>query len=394
MRKFVLGLIWGMLPVLSMAAAAQAGSNGQQNVEALEQQVQNYLREQKPELAIPVLRQIVSLDPNNLNANANLGVLLFFQNNYEDALLPMRTALQLKPDLWRIQALAGIAEKRTGDPIAAQRDLQQSFSNLDDAKIQKQAGLELVELDSSFGQFAKAASVTEKLEQVLPQDPQILFAAWEISSQMMDQSLLNMLLVAPNSAEMHMIIGGQLGREGNHTGAVAQYRQAVQLNPQLPGLHFELAQQLSASPDPAMNAQAEGEYKAAVQENQYDVKAWSRLGDCVAARGDFKTAEADYRKALAVQPKDSDAQTGLAVALISMNRSNEAIPLLESAIRNDPTNITAHYRLSVLYRRLGRNAEADHEMSEFRHYNDLKIKLGHVFQQVRGEPARQSERKP
>ena len=383
-----------MLPVLSMAAAAQAGSNGQQNVEALEQQVQNYLREQKPELAIPVLRQIVSLDPKNLNANANLGVLLFFQNNYEDALPPMRTALQLKPDLWRIQALAGIAEKRTGDPIAAQRDLQQSFSNLDDAKIQKQAGLELVELDSSFGQFAKAASVTEKLEQVLPQDPQILFAAWEISSQMMDQSLLNMLLVAPNSAEMHMIIGGQLGREGNHTGAVAQYRQAVQLNPHLPGVHFELAQQLSASPDPAMNAQAEGEYKAAVQENQYDVKAWSRLGDCVAARGDFKTAEMDYRKALAVQPKDSDAQTGLAVALISMNRSNEAIPLLESAVKSDPTNITAHYRLSVLYRRVGRNPEADHEMSEFKHYNDLKIKLGHVFQQVRVEPGRQSEHKP
>jgi Flp pilus assembly protein TadD len=151
-------------------------------------------------------------------------------------------------------------------------------------------------------------------------------------------------------------------------------------------VHFELAQQLSASPDPAMNAQAEGEYKAAVQENRYDVKAWSRLGDSVAARGDFKTAEEDYRKALAVQPKDSDAQTGLAIALISMNRSAEAIPLLESAVKNDPTNITAHYRLSVLYRRLGRTADAEHEMSEFKHYNELKVMLGHVFQQVRVQP--------
>lgn len=378
-----------MIPAFSMAAAAQAGPGQGQTIERLDRQVQTYLHEQKPELAIPVLRQILLLDPKNLNANANLGVLLFFQNNYADALPPMRTALQLKPDLWRIQALVGIAEKRTGDPIAAEKDLQQSFSNLEDRKIQKEAGLELVELDSSFGQLAKAAAVTERLEEILPQDPQVLFTAWRIASQMMDQSLLNMLLVAPESAEMHMIIGGQLGREGDHVNAVAQYRKAVRLNPHLPGVHFELAQQLSASPDPAMNAQAEGEYKAAVQENQYDVKAWSRLGDSVAARGDFKTAEGDYRKALAIQPKDSDAQTGLAIALISMNRSEEAIPLLESAVRNDPTNIAAHYRLSVIYRRVGRTADAEREMREFKHYNDLKVTMGHVFQQIRVHPDKQ-----
>ncbi|HKO10570.1 MAG TPA: tetratricopeptide repeat protein [Acidobacteriaceae bacterium] len=390
MTKFFSAVVWALvIPGLGMAATRQAGTNGEQRIDALEQQVQSYLREQKPELAVPVLRQIILLDPKNLNANANLGVLLFFQNNYAEALPPMRTALQSKPDLWRIQALVGIAEKRTGDPVAAEKDLQQSFSNLEDRKIQKQAGLELVELDSSFGQLAKAAAVTERLEEILPQDPQVLFTAWRIASQMMDQTLLNMLLVAPESAEMHMIIGGQLGREGDHVNAVAQYRKAVRLNPHLPGVHFELAQQLSASPDPAMNAQAEGEYKAAVQENQYDVKAWSRLGDSVAARGDFKTAERDYRKALAVQPKDSDAETGLAIALISMNRIDQAIPLLESAVRNDPTNIAAHYRLSIIYRRVGRTADAEREMSEFKHYNDLKVTMGHVFQQIRVQPDKQ-----
>lgn len=390
MRKLVSGVVWVIVvPAFSAAAAMQTSSGGEQTIGALEQQVQNYLHEQKPELAVPVLRQIISLDPKNLNANANLGVLLFFQNDYTDALPPMRTALQLKPDLWRIQALVGIAEKRTGDPIAAQRDLQQSFSNLDDHKIQKQAGLELVELDSSFGQLAKAAVVTEKLEQLLPQDPQILFAAWEISSQMMDQSLLNMLFVAPDSAEMHMIIGGQLGREGDRARAITHYRDAIRLNPHLPGAHFELAEQLRSSPDPAMNAQAEAEYKAAVQENPYDVRAWCRLGDSLGARHDFKAAEGDYRKALAVQPNDSDAQTGLAIVLIGMNRIAEAIPVLESAVKNDPTNIVAHYRLSVLYRRVGRTADADREMREFKHYNDLEITLGHVFQQVRSQTDKQ-----
>ena len=34
----------------------------------------------------------------------------------------------------------------------------------------------------------------------------------------------------------------------------------------------------------------------------------------MAAKGDFKAAEEDYRKALALQPKDSEAKTGLAIA--------------------------------------------------------------------------------
>src|SRR5215831_6581841 len=121
---------------------AQSAQDVQGKTGALEQQVQKYLQEQKPQLAIPVLREIVSLDPKNLNGQANLGVLLFFQGNYADAIPFMRSALQLQPDLWRIEALLGIAEKRTGDPGAAQNHLERAFSNLDDKKIQVEAGLE------------------------------------------------------------------------------------------------------------------------------------------------------------------------------------------------------------------------------------------------------------
>jgi Flp pilus assembly protein TadD len=65
-----------------MAQALMAQTQDvQQKIGALEHQVQKYLQEQKPQLAIPVLREIASLDPNNVNAQANLGVLLFFQAN-------------------------------------------------------------------------------------------------------------------------------------------------------------------------------------------------------------------------------------------------------------------------------------------------------------------------
>ena len=104
----------------------------------------------------------LSLDPKNVNAQANLGVLLFFQGNYAEAIPHMRAALQLQPDLWRIQALLGIAEKRTGNPREAQDDLERAFSNLDDKKIRIEAGLELIELHSASAQLDKALAVAVK----------------------------------------------------------------------------------------------------------------------------------------------------------------------------------------------------------------------------------------
>ena len=93
-----------------------ADSNGAKpgcssEINTLEQLVQKHLQEQKPQLAIPVLREIISLDPKNVNAQANLGVLLFFQASYDEAIPHMRAVLQSQPDLWRVQALLGIAEK-------------------------------------------------------------------------------------------------------------------------------------------------------------------------------------------------------------------------------------------------------------------------------------------
>ena len=230
---------WTFLVFLPwLALVAQDAQDVQHRVAALEQQVQKYLQEQKPQLAIPVLREIASLDPKNLNAQANLGVLLFFQDMYPEAIPHLQAALQMQPDLWRIEALLGIAEKRTGDPKAAQSHLEHAFSNLDDNKIQIQAGLELVELDSASAQLGKALSVAARLEELAPQNPQILLVAYQISRQMMDQSLLTMMTAAPDSAEMHMIMAGELGRQGDHTSAIAQYREAVRLNPSLPGAHL------------------------------------------------------------------------------------------------------------------------------------------------------------
>lgn len=378
----------GLLAIAILAQAlglkAQTAQNGADKVKALNQEVQRYLEERQPQMAIPVLRQIVALEPNDVDARGNLGVLLYFQGKYEEAIPQMRAAVRLQPDIWKIESLLGIAEKRTGDLSGAEDDLGKAFSKLDDPKIRIQTGLELLEVVTSTGNLTQAAQVVEELENLDPQNPQILFAAYEVAQQLMDQSLLSMTMAAPDSAEMHMMLANQYVRQGDRPHAIAEYREAIKLNPNVPGAHFELAEQLRQAQDPALNAEAEGEFKAALAVNQYDERAWRSLGEMMADKGDFAAAKQDDARALALQPRDADAETDMAKVMISMHQNREAIAILEQAVKDDPTNIVAHYRLSVLYRQAGRKADAEREMEQFRHYQDLKSKLSKVFLQLRG----------
>jgi cytochrome c-type biogenesis protein CcmH/NrfG len=200
----------------------------------------------------------------------------------------------------------------------------------------------------------------------------------------MDQTLVNMIMVAPDSAEMHMIVAGELARQGDAGNAIARYREAIRLHPKLPGAHFELAELLRTSSDPALNAQAEDEYRAAIQVNQNDQKSWRQLGEVLVSKGDLKTAEQHYRTALALEPADSAAKTGLAIVFSSTDRTDQAISLLEAAVRDDPTNTEAHFRLSGLYRRAGRMAEADREMAAFKRFKELREKLDNTYRQLGG----------
>jgi Flp pilus assembly protein TadD len=384
-----------MIFLCSLNVAAQAGSDSKEKVNDLELQARQYLQQQKPQLAISVFRQIISLDPQNVDARANLGVLLFFQNSYAEAIPELRAALQLQSKLWRIQALLGVAEKRTGDLPAAQTDLEQSLPNLDDAKIQKEAGLELIEITSASGELDQAAAIVAKLEQSSPEDPQILLAAYQISSQTVERTLLNMALAAPNSAELHMIMADQFVLQGDSDNAIAQYREAIRLNPRMPGVHFELAGQLKESSNPALKTEAEREFKIALSLNQFDEKAWRGLGEIMADKGDLPEAKQDYTKALALSPKDSDVETDLAKLYVAQGNMQAATSLLESAVKDDPTNIVALYQLSGVYRETGRTADAEREMNEFVRYKTLKDTLGKVFRQFRqqdlsAKPNRQS----
>jgi tetratricopeptide (TPR) repeat protein len=368
----------GSLPCVSQSTASR-----QEQIESHGHQAQKFLNENRPDLAIPEFRAILALDRNNVDALGNLGVLLFFQGDYAGAIPPLRAALKLQPALWKIQMLLGMAEKRTGDTSGALADLERAFSKTREEKIKIEAGMELIELYSSAGELHKSATVVDGLDALYPTNPQVLYASYRIHSDLAEQAMLSLALVAPTSALMHQVMAHELELHGHTAGAIEQYRLALKLNPKLPGLHFELAELLNSSSNPALHAQAKSEYEAALTMNPFDEKTERRLGELAAQTGDLKTATADYLRALKLEPNDSEAMTDYAKALISLNQRQKAIALLEHSLELNPTSAVAHYRLSVLYRHMGKPAEAKQQLQEFLTYNQEWEKLRKLFETMR-----------
>jgi tetratricopeptide (TPR) repeat protein len=384
-KKKLCTLLLAFLPTLPLLS--QAAPTRQDQVAEHSRLAQQYLNQRRPDLAIPEFQALVSLQPRNLDAQANLGVLLFFQGDYAKAVPHLRAALDLQPNLAKIQALLGMAEKRTGDIANAHTHLETSFAAVDEAKLKVQVGMELVELYTATQDLPKASSVVNAMRQADPANPAVLYAAYRVYSDLAGEAMLSLALAAPDSAQMHLVMAHEEVKQGNNAGARVQYEKALEIDPKIPGIHFEMGELLGLSEDPKTKAQAEPEYRAAIAENALDEKAETRLGDLSSRKGDSAQALQYYTTALRLQPDDAEAGFGLAKTLIAMNQQAKALPILERAVQLEPTNAAAHFRLSTLYRELGRTADSQREVEEYKRYKLMKEKLEAVFKEMQLHPA-------
>jgi tetratricopeptide (TPR) repeat protein len=384
-KKKLCALLLVFLPTLPLLS--QAPANNQDQIAAHSRLAQQYLSQRRPDLAIPELQALVSLEPQNLDAQANLGVLLFFQGEYVKAEPHLRAALEMQPNLTKIQALLGMAEKRTGDTANARTHLETSFAAVDETKLKVQIGMELVELYTASQDLAKASGVVNTMRQADPANPEVLYAAYRVYSDLSGEAMLSLALAAPDSAQMHQVMAHEEARQGNNAGARLQFQKALEIDPKLPGIHFEMGELLGLSADAKSKAEAETEYKAAIAENALDEKAEAKLADLASRKGDAAQALQYYNTALHLQPDDAEADFGLAKILIAMNQQAKALPILERAVQLEPTNAAAHFRLSTIYREMGRTADSQHEVEEYKRYKLMKEKLEAVFKEMQLHPA-------
>jgi tetratricopeptide (TPR) repeat protein len=378
--------------VLFLAAQeskSQQTDSRQREIARHAQQAQRFLRENHPDQAIPEFRAILTVDPNNVDARANLGVLLFFRGDYALAIPELQAALKLKPTLWKVEALLGMAQKRTGNVKSAITDLEQSFPKVGEQDIQIEVGMELVEIYSGTNDLDKAARIVDLLRNKYPTDVGVVYASYRIHSDLAGESMLSLSLVAPHSGQMHQIMAHELAKQGQMEAAIGNFREALRIDPKLPGIHFELAEALNASDSQEERVEAKHEYETALSSNPLDEKSECRLGAIAYQAGDLQSSLSHYTRAAQLQPDDSEALLGLAKDLLEMKETQKAQGLLERAVQVDPTSVVAHFRLATVYRLQGKIADAKRELEEYQKLKDMKAKLRKIYQQMRVQPMKQ-----
>jgi tetratricopeptide (TPR) repeat protein len=381
MRLKIWVLAYASIFIFSSLSHSAPGE--QQQIEGHTRQAREFLKNNQTDLAIREFSLIVGLDPNHLDARNNLGVLLFFRGDCAQAVPHLRAAVKLQPTLAKTQALLGMCEKRTGDIARAEADLKESLPRLQEEKLKVETGMELIELYYGAGEFEQAATVVRMLRQLKPDDPDLLYTAYRIHSALTDEATLRIAMSAPGSPRMHQVMAQELARQGNTEGAIAHYREALKIDPRLPGAHFDLGEMLSLASD---QEGARKEYQAALAVNPSDAKSECRLGELASRESDLQSASAHFSRALQLQPNDIDSAVGMAKVLIATKQPEKAQPLLERAVKLEPYDAPIRYHLAMVYRGMGRTADSRRELAEFQRLKDLKEKLKQTYRDMRLQP--------
>jgi tetratricopeptide (TPR) repeat protein len=266
--------------------------------------------------------------------------------------------------------------------------LEKSFPKLKDKPMRLQVGLELAALYDQEGDPGATASVMRSLVDLDPDNVDVLFMAQRVYSELADDTLNKLAVLAPGSARMQQVIAEHLVNGGDLQQAIEHYKKALQIDPRLHGVHFELAEAIlqSAPFEAGAQAEAQKELELAVTVDGDTAKTECEFGGIALSQSQLDQAFAHYQRAYQLDPNEIQAQMGLAKVLRMQEKWQEAVKYLRMAVQSDPLNGTAHYQLGTAYRRLQMDDMAQKEMILSQEIKKTKDQVEELYRQMNRRP--------
>ena len=273
------------------------------------------------------------------------GIAAFHQGRYSVAIAKLRESRDPQGQLFLALAQAGQGDCKTALP-----ELTRASGRL--------AGLAAAKCYSVTGDTAAASGVLERLSQQYPNDADVLYLSAKLHMKAFNDATFAMFQRAPASYRVHELSAEIFEVQNRYGEAVAEYKKAIEVNPNGVDLHFRLGRAiLLESHDPQMLNAAAAEFQAELKVSPEDSACEFQLGQIALAKSDNAEAKAHFERALSLSPDFVQAL----VALGKLSPPEKAIPLLTQATKLQPTNESAHYALLTQYRNAGQLDKAKSE---------------------------------
>ncbi len=238
--------------------------------------------------------------------------------------------------------------------------------------LKRDVGFAGVRCAMAIGETDAAIDFLRFLKREFPHDPDVLYIAVHTFSDLSTRASLELATTAPASPEAHQLNAEALEVQGKWDEAEKEYRLILGQNPSMPGIHYRLGRILLSKPDfgPAVAEQAKAEFQQELALDPSNAGAEYVLGALARQNQQWDEAIEHFSRAAKLDAGFGDAFLDLGMSLVTVKKYSEAIPPLETAVKLEPMNPTAHYNLAVAYRRGGRQTDADREFAIHRKMTD------------------------
>ena len=364
---------WILLVVLVFAVSV-AFAQDNSSAERIAEEGQSALaagRYADAEKAFEKLRQ---LEPTMAEVHANLGLIYFQERKFEQAVPTLRQALKLKPSLTKSDNLLAMSLSEIGHYNEAVPGLEKCLHHSSDAEIKRMCGLELQRAYTGLKKDDKAVEVAMQLNRFFPDDPEILYQTGKIYGNFAFLTMEKLAQVAPTSVWKHLAAAEAHESQGAYDQAIPEYNEVLKLEPQRPGIHYRIGRSLLGrywkrhAPDDLTGA--EKEFEQELQIDPANANSAYELGELRRKANRFDEAQQYFEQALQHYPDFPDAQLGLAAVLQAKKLNDQAVIHAQRAVAIDPENEVGWYRLAQIQKALGKNAEQEKALVEYRRLHD------------------------